>query len=74
MAISMDELGRRFASAYDALYRTRDGLAGYREAVEAFDAFASRNGDVVAEFARHRGDFVSSDREAAAFMMAVWGA
>lgn len=74
MNVSMEELGRRFARAYDELYRTRDGLPGYREAVAAFDAFAAGNGDLLAKFARHRGDFVSSDREAAAFMLAVWGA
>lgn len=74
MSVSIEELGRRFARAYDELYRTRDGLTGYSEAVAAFDSFAARNGDMLAEFARHRGDFVSSDREAAAFMLAVWGA
>jgi len=46
-------------------------LTFYNEAVTAFDEFLKTNNKFVGEFVKHRGDFVSSDREAAAFMFAL---
>lgn len=41
------------------------------DAVEAFDEFLKKHKEFVREFAKYRGDFISSDREAAAFMFAL---
>lgn len=41
------------------------------DAVEAFDEFSQKHKEFVREFAKYRGDFISSDREAAAFMFAL---
>ena len=62
----------QFQKEYAALYEN-EHAAGYREAVEAFSSAC--NGEsfrrFVAQFAKLRGDFISSDREAAAFMFAL---
>ena len=62
---------KQFKKEYDFLYENNDCVAGYYEAVDAFDEFVSAHGDFVGEFAKYRGDFISSDREAAAFMFAL---
>lgn len=65
----------KFQKEYDFLYQNRDCVAGYNEAVAAFDDYL--NNDVcgfkkfVGEFVDFRKDFISSDREAAAFMFAL---
>ena len=46
-------------------------MAGYEEAVNSFDEFVKTHGDFVGKFVKFRGDLVSSDREAAAFMFAL---
>ena len=48
-------------------------MAGYSEAVDAFDEFIKdeRRAAFVGEFAKYRQDMVTSDREAAAFMFAL---
>jgi hypothetical protein len=46
-------------------------VAGYKEAVQAFDEFLPYHHGFVDEFVKYRGDFLSSDREAAAFMFAM---
>lgn len=63
----------RFDSWYNVLYDNDDNVAGYDEAVDAFDRAASddRFAQFVGEFARYRGDLITSDREAAAFMFAL---
>lgn len=64
----------KFGEEYDFCYENRDNVAGFREAVEAFDAFckaSEHNAAFVREFCAYRDDFISSDREAAAFMFAL---
>lgn len=78
MNIDMNRFSEKFAQEYEFLYQNGDNVAGYSEAVAAFDKFADKHADFVGDFARHRGDYVSSDREAAAFMFALdyltdWG-
>lgn len=62
----------QFQKEYDRLCES-EHVAGYRGAVEAFDSAC--NGEsfrrFVAKFAKFRGDLISSDREAAAFMFAL---
>ena len=75
MKISIKDFMEKFGVEYSFLYKNDDRVAGYREAVEEFDRYL--NNDVggfrkfVAEFVEYRGDVVSSDREAAAFMFAL---
>lgn len=64
----------KFNAEYEFLYEAgAPGIyvAGYDEAVDAFDRFIKRHGEFVGKFADYRGDMVVSDREAAAFMFAL---
>lgn len=64
----------KFDSNYDFIYdANRHGkeVAGQREAAMAFDYFLKQHGDFVCEFVKYRGDVISSDREAAAFMFTM---
>lgn len=64
------EVVTSMSRAYATLYG-RDELDGVeREAMRGFDQFVKRNPEFVGLVARTRGDLVSSDREAAAFMFA----
>ena len=69
--ISMEKFCEQFQKEYNFLYDCRGYVAGYDEAVSAFDRFQIDHADFVREFAPYRGDVVSSDREAAAFMFAL---
>ena len=69
--ISMEKFCEQFQKEYNFLYDCRGYVAGYDEAVSAFDRFQIDHADFVREFAQYRGDVVSSDREAAAFMFAL---
>ena len=69
--ISMEKICEQFQKEYNFLYDCRGYVAGYDEAVSAFDRFQADHADFVREFAQYRGDVVSSDREAAAFMFAL---
>lgn len=61
----------KFNQEYEFLYDNRDHVAGVNEAISAFDEFLVSNREFVIEFVKFRGDIVSSDREAAAFMFAM---
>ena len=69
--ISMEKFCEQFQKEYNFLYDCRGYVSGYDEAVSAFDRFQTDHADFVREFAQYRGDVVSSDREAAAFMFAL---
>lgn len=71
MAINIHAFNRQFQKEYNFLYDNRDRVAGYEEAVDAFCLFLNDHFDFVCEFAKYRGDVISSDREAAAFMFAL---
>ena len=73
MTINIHKFMRQFNKEYDFLYEHRDRVAGYEEALAAFDsAIENKNfAAFVGEFVKFRGDYVSSDREAAAFMFAL---
>lgn len=68
---NIHEFLERFEKEYDFIYDHDDNVAGVREAIAAFDEFLKTHKDFVGEFIRFRGDFISSDREAAAFMFAL---
>lgn len=71
MNIDMNRFSEKFAQEYEFLYQNGDNVAGYAEAVAAFDQFATHHGGFVGEFAQYRGDCITSGREAAAFMLAL---
>lgn len=73
ISISIDRFLEQFNKEYAFLYDNLDRVAGYDEAVNAFDAFIKdeRHAAFVGEFAKYRQDMVTSDREAAAFMFAL---
>ena len=60
----------RFDKEYEFLYENRDNVAGYDEAVTAFDQHLKNDSfkKILKEFIIYRGDIISSDREAAAYM------
>lgn len=69
--INIEQFSKEFDKEYDFLYENYDNVAGYTEAVQAFDEFLPSHKEFVSEFVQYRGDFISSDREAAAFMFAM---
>ena len=71
MTINIKAFAEQFQKEYNFLYENNNNVAGYREAVAAFDEFLSNNKNFVCEFIKYRGDFMSSDRETAAFMFAL---
>ena len=71
--INIHKFAEQFRKEYNFLYNNRDNVAGYREAVDEFDAMLKHDWfkKFVGEFVDFRKDFISSDREAAAFMFAL---
>ena len=68
---NIDDFLKKFDDNYDFLYdASRNGseVAGQREATEAFDDFVKQHRELLREYLNYRGDFISSDREAAANM------
>lgn len=64
---------RQFNQEYEFLYTHNDNVAGYNEAVAWFDENQSKPEYtwLVTALNRERNDFISSDREAAAFAFAL---
>lgn len=71
-SLNIHEFLERFNKEYKFLYDHGDNVAGYREAVEEGDLFIKKNPEFVGEFVKFRGDIISSDREVAAFMFALY--
>ena len=69
--VNIREFTEKFYDEYDFLYENRDMVAGYDEAVESGDIFMRYHQEFVAKFAKYRGNFITSDREVAAFMFAL---
>jgi hypothetical protein len=69
--INIKRFNKYFNREYDFLYNNRDKVAGYTEALDAFNKFIVKNSGFVGEFSKYRGDLISSDREAVAFMFAL---
>lgn len=61
----------KFNEEYQFLYDNHDNVAGYAEALAAGNRFFEAHPNFIAEFARYRGDPLTSDREIAAFMFAL---
>ena len=58
---------------YQYLYVSGNNVENYIDAVQAFDVFSKNNPEFISAVVNSRHDFISSDREAAAFMMAFSG-
>lgn len=73
MTYTLKQIINQFEKEYSFLYEHSDRVAGYREAVDLFDRATKAESfrKLVSEFVALRGDFISSDREAAAFMFAL---
>ena len=75
MNINIHDFAKKFRQEYEFLYDNWDNVAGFQEAVDAFDDYLAKDiggfQKFVGEFVRYRHDIVSSDREAAAFMFAL---
>ena len=71
MNINIENFLNKFNEEYEFLYDNNDNVAGYKEALQAGDKFIAEHSDFVGEFVKYRGDFISSDREVAAFMFAL---
>mgnify|MGYP004454808251 FL=1 len=69
-AINIEEFLAQFEKEYDFLYENGN-VTGEDEAAQSFDKFAETHKEFMTEFVKYRGDFISSDREAAAFMFAL---
>ena len=71
--INIHQFLDKFNKEYSFLYENKNRVAGYKEAVQAFDAMlTSKHKPFIIEFVNFRQDFISSDREAAAFMFTLY--
>lgn len=68
--INIHKFLEKFSNNYEYLYNN-EGIFDYSEYVNAFDDFVKIHRDFVGEFAEYRKDYISSDREAAAFMLTL---
>ena len=76
VTVSMEELEPVFEKWYSNFYRTHDDNDSkeYQEAVKTFDQKSKNDPEfsaIVQQFTNYRCDFISSDRESAAFVMAL---
>jgi len=64
---------KKFSQEYDFLYKHEDNVAGYSEAVAAYDDFIDNKTfeRLIQDCVNVRSDFFSSDREVGAFMFAL---
>lgn len=68
----MEKFNKEFNENYEFLYNSNDYVAGSREALEYFDnSMTSEEKEILKQFVLYRGDFISSDREAIAFMFTL---
>jgi len=70
MKISIKRFHAKFNEMYSFLEEHKHEIDNYQEAVAAFDALLQENPIFVSEYVKYRGDFISSDLEAASFMFA----
>lgn len=74
MKVDIKQFCEKYGNEYRFLYDNHDNVAGFDEAWKAFDFMIKTNGSFKAfagEFCKYTQDFISSDREAAAFMFTM---
>ncbi len=69
--IDIEDLLEKFDEKYEFLYTSDDVLPNYYDLVDAGDMYIRNNRDFVAKFVALRGDYISSDREIVAFVLAL---
>ena len=73
--INIEGFVKQSNKEYEFLYHNNNNnVAGHEEAVKMFDKLLNTNEsfqEFVGEFVDYIGDFISSDREAGAFMFAL---
>lgn len=73
ISFNLEMFAQRFDAEYSYLYKHNDNIPGFIELATDFDAFVRIHPEFVARFVRFRGDAITSDREAAAFMVTLRG-
>ena len=58
--IGIEKFYLKFCEYYEFLYDNYDRVAGYSEAVDAFDEFLPDNREFVSEFCKYRQDLITS--------------
>lgn len=71
MKINIEDFHKKYCENYDWLYNGGDQISGYDELVDMFDAFAFQHPVWVSEYCAYRKDLITSDREAAAFILTL---
>ena len=71
--VNIKKFNEKFIEEYDFLYNNNDNVAGFDEAVNAFDTMIKNENfmQFVGGFVQYRQDYITSDREAAAFMFTM---
>ena len=65
----IEKLEKKFYDEYDDLY-AYDGVLECEAVLQAFDDFVEQHPDIIAAFNCRRNDYIVSDREVVAFMIA----
>jgi hypothetical protein len=69
--MTYEKLLETFTNSYRWLYDNNDNFPLYKEYLKLGDELIEKFGDFVGEFAKFRGDYISSDREVVALVMAL---
>lgn len=67
----MNKLLQLFEQYYEFLYNNRLSSAELKKEIDLFDLFFDANREFVQAFNRERGELLVSDREIAAFILAL---
>lgn len=67
----IEQFASKYNEEYSRLYDSNDKVEGFEEAVNAFNEYLASDPVFLPEFVAYREDFISSDREAAAFMFTM---
>lgn len=73
MKITMNMVMNKFNEVYTFLYNNEDKIPNYKDMVALGDRMIGTHDKFVTDFIKYRGDFLTSDREVAAFAYAVLG-
>lgn len=71
MIVDIAELYKIFIEEYNQLYDLDKYVYGYCDAVELGNELIEKKSEIIRDFIKYRGDFLSSDREMAAFVFAL---
>lgn len=71
--VTIEEFCKQFSFDYNLLYESEEinKSLNYSDKVNIFDRCLHSFKDILTEYVKYEGDFISSDRESAAFIMAI---